>query len=121
MEESGCEDLYQMVGQHIEVNVLWLVQPSLEHWVVAELEVVVALLKGIQNDQARGIDVVLESTDSIKDEPAKLHSMDFQQNLKNVIPGEVLHQTPHDDAMVAVNSLCDRKSSSKMVSSKKNM
>jgi hypothetical protein len=87
---------------------------------VAELEVVVALLEGIQNDRAGSDDVVLKSTDSIKDKPTELHFTDFQHNFKNVIPGEVLHQTPNNDAMVAVNSLCDRKTSSKMVSIKKN-
>jgi hypothetical protein len=50
MEESGCEDLYQMVGECVEVYVLRLTHPGLEHWVVAELDVFVALLEGIQND-----------------------------------------------------------------------
>jgi len=51
-------------------------------------------------------DIILEARDTVKNDPAELKAGHTWWNLVDILPQPVLHQVPHYDMVVAVDSLC---------------
>ena len=83
---------------------------DLEEWVLAEGVVVQGLLKSIQDDWARRVDVVLEAGDVVEDDPAEFHPCSCWQNFVDILPLPVLDEVPDHNSVVTIDGLWKVKS-----------